>query len=149
MRDRRNLGLMMRLVSVQRAQRIGAEVAMRVAADSERRARALEDEAHQASAVARQQWLDYVDEPGFSPDYSKALRAWLAEREQDVENAAAVTRRKGDVRAQRELDWQRSEADVRSTEITTRRLRRKVERCAEERRASEFADRTTYDWMRS
>ena len=148
MRDRRNLGLMMRLVSVQRAQRVGAEAAMRIAADAERRARASEEEARDDSVAARRQWLDYVDKPGFSPQYSKALRAWVTERERALETATAVTRRKSDVRAENELAWQRSEAEVRRSETTTRRLRRKVERCAEERRASELNDRTTFDWMR-
>jgi hypothetical protein len=149
MHERRQLPLMVRLTSVQRARRAAAESALAAASSAEKRAQRAEEAAREQSRVAELQWLDYVAEPGFSPEYSRSLSARLIDRDTAAAGAALRTRQQSVLRAARQQDWQLSEARVRLSEASVRRLRRKIERRAEEDRLAELADRVTYSWSRS
>lgn len=148
MRDRRNLGMMERLLSVQQVKRASAEAALAAARSEEQEARLAEDNARSASLTAERHWLDHLARSGFSPEYGRALSALLIERETETGQAAAATLRQGEICGEKEQVWQRSEALLRHSEAATRRLRRKVMRKHEEKSLAQLGDRLTFAWSR-
>ncbi|HEX9933329.1 MAG TPA: hypothetical protein VGB08_10855 [Allosphingosinicella sp.] len=148
MRERTALKALTRLAAVQRAQRVGAEAALQAARAAEREAEAREQAARRAAAAAGEDWRAYVGEPGFSPDYCRALSARLLDREQEQSACAGRTAQAGERAGRREGDWQRLEAQVRTSERSVGRLKRKVAQRIEEGRLEEVADRITQRWSR-
>ncbi|HEY0148106.1 MAG TPA: hypothetical protein VGB70_03805 [Allosphingosinicella sp.] len=149
MRDRARLPLMKSLAAVQRAQRASAEAQLFAAQAAEAAARSAEDEARATAAEAERHWLDHLAAPGFSPEYGRALSERLIGRHDEANIAAEHLRTATGLRSRREADWQKGEARVRLSEASVRRLKRRIDRRAEENRMSELADRVTYSWSRS
>lgn len=147
MRDRDLLKALSRLLDVQRVQRTGAEAALAEAQEAERLARATEAEAREEADAAQEDWLRGLAEPGFSPEYQRALAARLLVRERHGADCAARTERASAATEEGREAWRTSEARVRSGERGTGRLRRTIGRREEERRLGALADRTTTKWM--
>lgn len=148
MDDTRKLGRLERLLSVQRMKRIGSEAALAQAQEHEREARAAEEAAQAASQSAQAEWQDYVGRPGFSPEYSRALSSRVLKLDVQLQHAQASTMRKSEITTIKQTDWQQSEAQVRQTEASTRRMARKLERKREEARIAEIGERLTFAWSR-
>jgi hypothetical protein len=138
-----------RLLDVQRVQRTGAEAALAQAQEAERLARASEAEARQEADAAQKDWLRGLAEPGFSPEYQRALAARLIARERQGADCAVRTERASEATEERREAWRTTEARVRSGERGARKLRRTIGRREEERRLGALADRTTTKWTRS
>ena len=149
MRDRRDLAMMKRLADVQRAQRVGAEAALGEAAEAEREARRAQEAALAKSRAAHRQWAEYLAEPGFSPEFSRALCAQVIEREAAADEAGSETARRREAHEMREQEWQRLEAQVRQSETSVRRLGRRVARKQDETAMSALSDRITWSWSRA
>jgi hypothetical protein len=148
MRDRASLAAMTALLAVQRVQRIGAEAAVAAASEAERLAREDEARARQEAEAAQEDWLGGLAEPGFAPDYQRALAARLLVRDQERADRAGDALRAAEATGLRQQAWRKSEARVRASEIGARRLSRKLARRDEERRLAEIADYTTGKWVR-
>jgi hypothetical protein len=148
MRERRNLALMSRLVVVQRARRLGAEAELQRAAAAEREAREAEAEALARSAESRRDWADNLASPGFSPEFGRALSRRLLLREGEAKEAAFAADRKTEMKARSQQAWRLLEAQVRQTDGSVRRLRRKVGQLAEEKRLGELSERITWSWTK-
>jgi len=146
MRERSDLAMVKRLASIQRARRVGAEAAMAAAAAAERDARRTEEAAVAKSRAAQRQWNEYLAEPGFSPEFSRALSAILVAREDEAVEAGRETGRRAEAHVARTGEWQQLEAEVQLSEASLRRLRRKVARKQEEKAMAVLADRTTWSW---
>jgi hypothetical protein len=143
---RRDLAQISAVLAVQRARRLAAEVDVERALTNERAARDASDAARESCDAAHEQWAKYVNRGGFSPEYSRALSARLIHREGEARDAAAQADRKRDERVSKQEGWKERQAEVRQTERTARRIKRRVERYGDERRLAEANDRTTYTW---
>lgn len=148
MRDRLALKAIAGLAAVQRAQRTGAEAALEEARASEREAQAAEEDARRATDAAGEDWRAYLGEPGFSPEYCSSLSMRLVLRREEQGRCAERMAHAADAVGRREGDWQRLEAQVRTSERSVRRLQRKVAQRIEEGRLVEVADRITQKWRR-
>jgi hypothetical protein len=148
MRERSRAADLAKLVRVQRAQRLGAEVALAEARDEESRQRSAEEEAARAAAAAGEDWRLHVGRSGFSPEYGRALGERLLSRIEAEAQCAARTAEAAEASERRQGEWQRLEARVRGGERSLGRLARKAARRTEERRNAALADRVTSLWSR-
>ena len=146
MRDRVKLPLMVRLAAVQRVKTAAAEAALMSARAAETAARTVEEEATARTEAARREWGEHLSAGAFSPEFSRALAAFVVEREAAAASASLRRERSAEIAGRRQEEWQVSEARGRSGEISLHRLRRRVRRRLEEDRLAETADRITYDW---
>ncbi|WP_034158873.1 hypothetical protein [Sphingomonas sp. ERG5] len=104
--------------------------------------------AHEGARIARDQWIEYLAQSGFAPDYSRALAIRLVARETAAENADQQHREAVDVHQRQQDIWRLAEARVRLTTDNLRNARRNVARHREEKRLDALSDRITYDWSR-
>lgn len=148
MRARAKLKLTAGLIEIQRVKRVAAKVALATAKAAEQTAREEEAAARDRSSAAFDDWRIYLAKPGFSPELSQSLSLQLIEREHEAGIAVTGTRLAVDQHVRSERDWQRAEAQVRSSEIAFRKLTRKVRRRVEEESLARSADLITYVWSK-
>jgi hypothetical protein len=137
------------LIAVQRARLSAAEAALSAAQAAEAAARQAEDSARKGSDAAHADWLDCLSKPGFEPERSRGLSLLLVERDKEAEEAAFKARIVADLHARRRSDWQKLEAQTRSSKESLRKLRRRESRRIEENRLNRLAERITYEWTRT
>lgn len=148
MAERKKLPALRRLAEVQRAQRAGAEAALSEARRAEERSRAEEEAARRGTESARGDWLRFVGEPGFSPEYARALGGEVLKREATEADCTAETRRAAAAAGERDTEWRLRSAQLKGSERSLRRLVRKDARDREERRLAAAADLVTFRWSR-
>jgi hypothetical protein len=148
MRDRHNLVLMERLLTVQRVRQAASEGRLAAARHRETQAKEEEAKACEARNVAESHWFDHLSKPGFAPEYGRALSAMLLARERDASQATQSAEQCTQIALEREKDWQHDVALTRNGELTTKRLHRKVERKREDHRLVQLGDRLAADWAR-
>jgi hypothetical protein len=149
MRRRTDPRQIAKVVEVQRARRAGAEVALGAARDAEALARIDEEAAVEKVSAAQDDWLAFLDEPGFAPDYARALAARLVARESVATDAQETRQAAAIEHARREQDWRLAQANMKLTEAGLTRARRDAARDREERRLGALSDRVTYAWVRA
>ena len=149
MRDRGRLAVMAKLAAVQRAKRVGAQAALAAARVDEREADAARDVAEAGMVDAHRDWLDHLAGAEFSPEFSRLLSGVLVGCEREADGAARHAAETSERRGERQSDWQRLDARVKSGDASLKRLRRKVAWRVEEHRLAALADRTTSQWSRS
>lgn len=149
MRRRADPRQIAKLVAVQHAKRAGAMVALSIARDDETLACAQRDAATDEARAAQDDWFGFMAEPGFSPDYARALAGRLIEREAAAGAAEEARQIAADRHVARQQGWRLSEALVRLTESGLARARRDAARNRDEKRLGELSDRTTFNWTRS
>jgi len=137
-----------KLVKVQHARRAAAEAALAAARDAEMQARAREEAALDDVSVAQDDWLGFLELPGFAPDYARALAARLLAREAVAGEAREECRAADSAHLRCQEAWRLSEAYVKLTEASLARARRDAGRGREEKRLGDLSDRITYAWMR-
>jgi hypothetical protein len=146
--ERRRLESMRRLADVQRAQKAGAEAALGLAGGEEAEALRREHAARRDTEAARGDWLNFLAEPGFAPDYARGLAGRILEREEAQAESAASARRTEAAAGEREEEWRLRSAQVKGAERSVRRLARKLARDEEQRRLAAAADLITFRWSR-
>ena len=149
MADPRKLILLDRLLSVQRAKRIGAEVTLADARERESEARSAEEVARADSRIAEERWFEHLAEPGFSLELGRNLSWHMLQSDEQVRQAECSTARRSEITAAKQGLWQIAEAQVRHSEASASRLRRAVNRKREEKRLADINDRMTFGWTRS
>jgi hypothetical protein len=149
MRPRGKLEMIAGLIAVQRARVSAAEAALSAAQAAEAAAREAEDKALKGSEAAHSDWLHCLSKPGFAPEQSRGLSLLLIERAKESEEAAFRARITADVHERRRSDWQKLEAQARSSKESLRKLRRRESRRTEEKRLNGLAERITYEWTRT
>jgi len=147
MRERRSLGMMQQLVAIQHARREAAQAAVSAATTAERDARRREEAARNEALNAHQQWQDHVRQSGFSPEYGIGLSALVIERDRELDGARTETERRSSIRKREQRTWQELLSQARRSEDSARRLKRRIERRAEERRLGQLNDRITQGWF--
>lgn len=144
MRRRVDPAQVAKLVEVQLARRAIAEGALAMARDDEFDARGREAAALDEASAAQDDWFACLAQPGFAPEYARALAARLVTREGAADTAAAACSAAHSAHLHCQDDWRLSEAQVKLTEASLDRARRDAGRNREERRLTQLSDRVTY-----
>jgi|GEM_PF-3507591 len=146
MPSKRDLPLIEKMLAVQISRRAAAEQAVAIAAGEAAAARSAERDARQHSHDANGEWSQYISEAGFSPEYSTALCARAIEREAAAAKAAQLTSQREQFHLQQQDAWRKTQAQVKHTEGSIRRVKRKRARTHEERRLAAIEERITFTW---
>ena len=136
------------LRAIDRARRMAAELRLHDAHQSEDEARSGRDSAEAELQASATRWSEHLRSGRFDLALSQALAGGVVEQERAVERASTLHTESEALVERRRLEWRDFEASVQSGESLLNRGRRAIARRAEESRAAEISESTTWKWFK-